>query len=174
MRSLLARCTIGILAAVLVAAPVAAVEDDWRPGPPDRLALMDAAMAPVLTGWVETFAAVNADLEVMLAYVILQDPDSMVAHFETRLKYARMFRDDIAAMQALAVRGLDVLALFPPEDCWRQYWAVLMTGWLLAGDAVDSVQINDYQTGGVQVGNANYLLTTYGDLVHQAALADCA
>lgn len=164
---------IALALALLAPAPVAAVVDDWRPPRPDRLALLDAEMAPLLTGFQDTWQSISDHLTITTAYVIVQQPEAMVENMERRMEAVKAFREDVADLVALAQAALGVLDRHQPEPCFSQYWAVLMTGWLLVGDATQSLSVNDVQNSGNQLGTATYLLVSYGSLVWVAARADC-
>lgn len=164
-----------ILALVLLALlPATAAAQDWRPQRPDRLAALDAAMAPLLVDFQPTLDAVSAEITTLTAFVSIAAPAAMLTDMEARVAAARALVGRLDDLQALAASALAVLDANPPDPCFAQYHAVLTSGWLLVGDSTQSVEAGDFQSANVQLGSGAYLLRTYGTLVWAEAREACA
>ena len=160
-----------ILALLVIASPAAA---EWRPEGPDRLAAMDAEMAPLLVDVQPAFDAISADFTVMSAGYRFSGIEGAAPDMQARLDAAMRLPQDLDVALALARDALSVLGRWPPDRCWSQYWAVTMTGWLLYGDAADALRVGAMDDANGLIGAALRLLGAYGSLVHAAAVTDCA
>lgn len=165
-----------ILAALLLVLPASAVaaDVDWRPPQPDRLALLDTALAPSLALVEDTVELVIADITVITAYVKVGSSEVMRADMQARLEAVTRMEQDTQAIIELAAAGLAILREVVVEVCFAEYWAVTLAGFLTLGDSGQSVQVGDYEEANVQVQTARYLLGPYGDLTHAVAVEGCA
>lgn len=154
--------------------PVMAQTDDWRPARADGLAVLDAAMAPILSAFQPSLDAVLQDIANATLPVMLTSPPAMVTAMEARMAAVQALPIDIAALRDLAASAIGTLRAHQPEACWAEYHSVQTVGWLLVGDSTQSLIAGDMAEANSQLGAGAYLLKSYSELVHGAAVADCA
>lgn len=164
------------LALVLTLAPAPGHAADWRPtsDPADRLAALDAEMAPLLVQHQPAFEAIVNDFTVIGSPYRFEGVAAAVPAMQARLEAAQRLPEDIAYALALAHDALAVMDRHPPEACWMDYAAVLRTGWVLYGDAAHHLELGLMDEANGYVGPALQLLGAYGSLVHDQAVEDCA
>ena len=166
------RAILAAIALLTFGGPAAAA--DWRPTRPDRLAAMDAEMAPLLTEYQPAFDAIVSDFDVMSAPYRFAGIIAAPADMQARVDAAEKLPSDIAYAKALAASAIAVVDRYPPDACWADYGAVLRTGWLAYGDAADGLEVGAMDDANTYVGMALYLLGRYGALVHDQSVKDCA
>lgn len=166
--------TLAVLLAVALYATVPAEAADWRPAPPDRLAALDEAMAPLLAEHRAAFDAIVADFTVLGGFPQFTSIDQAAADVQARLAAVERLPGDIAYAMGLAHDALGVLDVHPVDQCAADYGAVLRAGWLAYGDSLDLLEVGDLAAASLHVGPALFLLGAYGDIVHMQAEKDCA
>lgn len=166
---------VGLALALPATATARSPSADWRPQRPDRLAALDAAMAPVLARFEPALEAVQQDITVITGMVLFEGMEASLADMEARVEAAKRLPEDVMALQRLAAEGLAVLdAAGPPDPCFAQYHAVLTVGWMALGDSSQSVQASDMAAANTEIGAAGWLLLTYGQRVWAIAKKECA
>ncbi len=164
-----------ILAAALLSLAVPAAAAEWRPEHPDRLAALDAEMAPLLLAYQPAFDAIVGDFTVMAAPWTFAGVAAAPAAMQARLDAAERLPLDIAHAKSLARDALSVMDRHgAPDACWADYAAVLRAGWLAYGDGADALEVGAMEDANRYVGAAIWLLGGYGTLVHEQSVADCA
>ena len=165
----------GLLALMLTGSPVGAA--DWRPEVPggggDALAAFDAEMAPILVQAQTIHDAIVQDFSTVSDLFMFSSVDAVATDMEARLAAAKQLPLDIKAGLDLAHDALAVMDAAAPDPCWSDYYAVLRTGWLTYGDALDSISVGAMGDANQYVGVAMYLLGTYGSLIHDQSVKDC-
>ena len=145
---------------------------DWRPPAPDRLAALDAALAPVMADFVEAYAAGQRDAGALSAPVSFGPQSAMEDAITARLEVLHRFFATLDELQAMASGVLGVLDATVIVPCLADYAAVLRTGGLVLGDSVAALRVADYANE--HMGMAAYLWDDYATLVHIVAEKDCA
>jgi hypothetical protein len=160
--------------ALAVVLHTAAKASDWRPQPADRLAALDAEMAPLLVQYQPAFDAIVADFGVLSAPYRFEGVAAATTAMQERLDAAERLPVDIAYALSLAHDALAILDRHPPEACWSQYHAVMTTAWLLYGDGAHHLELGLMTEANGYVGAALQLLGPYGTLIRDQAGKDCA
>lgn len=166
---------IALAIAVLVSLPSSAHAADWRPvsAPGDRLAALDAEMAPLLVQHLPAQQAIADDFTVLSTPYSFEGVAAAAGQMQARVEAAERLPADIAVALTLAHDALAVLDRHPAEACWADYAAVLRTGWLAFGDSADALMVGAMSDANRYIGIALHLLGPWGDLVHGQAVEDC-
>lgn len=170
------RLALAILLALATAAPVAAQSpspESWRPDQPDRLRVLDTALAPMLGQVQPLVLAVQDDFNTIGAFFQFSTIDGTTKDMQKRMDAARRLAADLDAIMQLAKDGLAVLDTASTEPCMDDYVATTRTGFLALGDSVDSMRVGALEDANHDLGTALYLLGEYGDLIHGQAVRDC-
>ena len=71
---------------------------------------------------------------------------------------------DLADLAAAASSGVAALSMYPPAECFADYWAAERMAFRLIGDSVDSLAAGDMGTANAQVSIGLYLFNVQAEL----------
>ena len=133
-----------------------------------RLDVLSALLVPIHKAVKDSWAAVLQDASKidglsyrMLTSALLGKGAEKVAELAVAIA---ALEADLTDLAAAASSGVAALSMYPPAECFADYWAAERMAFRLIGDSVDSLAAGDMGTANAQVSIGLYLFNVQAEL----------